>query len=55
MPNSACFLRRHGAAAALDDVGDQQHVGAVGIELEPVGDVLAQHGGRERTEATRDT
>ncbi len=32
-------------------VGDQQHVGRVAVELEPVGDVLAQHRRREGPEA----
>ena len=32
------------------DVGDQQHVRAVAVELEPFGDVLAQHRRRERPE-----
>ena len=51
MPNSACSSARHGAAPVLAHIGDDQHVGAVGIELEPVGDVLAQHRRRERPKA----
>ena len=47
MPKSASSWASR-AAAALAYVGDQQHVGAVAVELEPVGDVLAQHGRRER-------
>ena len=31
-------------------IGDQQHVRTVAVELEPVGDVLAQHRRRERPE-----
>ena len=50
MPNSACSSVGHLPPPALHDVGDQQHVGAVGVELEPVGDVFAQHRGRERPE-----
>ncbi len=50
MPKSACSSAVIGAAPVLDDVGDQQHVGAVAVELEPVGDVLAQHRRRERPE-----
>ena len=40
----------HQPPAMLDHVGHQQHVGAVVVELEPVGDMLAQHRGREGAE-----
>ncbi len=36
---------------SVDDVGDERHVGAVVVELEPFRHVLAQHRGRERAEA----
>ena len=32
------------------DLGDQQHVGAVAVDLKPVRDILAQHRGREGPE-----
>ena len=51
MPNRRSSLGRHVAAPVALHVGDQQHVGAVGIELEIVGDVLAQDRGREGAEA----
>ena len=49
MPNSACSADVIWRRFSLD-VGDEQHVGAVGIEIEPVGDILAQHRRRERPE-----
>ena len=41
------LLVGHRAAALAPHVRDQQHVGRVRVELEPVGDVLAQHRRRE--------
>src|SRR5262245_290174 len=44
------LLVGHAPAALTFDVGNQEHVGRIGVELEPVGNVLAQHRGRERAE-----
>ena len=53
MPNSVCSAAVIARRRALCHVGDQQHIRAVRVELEPVGDVLAQHRGREGPEASR--
>ena len=37
------LVRRHGATAAIDHVGDEQHIGTVVIELKPVRHVFAQN------------
>ena len=50
IPNSASCSGSHGDAAILPHAGDQQHVGAVAIQLEPFRDVLAQHRRSERPE-----
>ena len=48
IPAGQSLLRLgHRAAALLDDIRDQQHVGAVGIDFKPVGYVLAQDPRRE--------
>jgi len=44
------LLRRHRQAATGRNVGHQQHVWAVAVELEPPGHPLPEHRGRERTE-----
>ena len=49
-PPQALRLCRHRQTATGNDVRDQEHVGAVGVELEPLGDVLAEHGRGERPE-----
>src|SRR5262249_38336328 len=49
-PQSLFFLG-HPAAALLDHVGDQKHVWAVGIHLEPLGDMLSKHARRKGAEA----
>ena len=41
----------HGAPSIRPDVSDQQHVGAVDVEFEPLPDRLAQHRWREGAEA----
>ncbi len=51
MPNSACSSAVIARRLSCRDVGDQQHVGAVGVELEPFGDILAQHRRREGPKA----
>ena len=43
------FFRRHRAPSPFCNIGHQQHVRAVGVELEPIGDVFAQNRRRERT------
>ncbi len=45
------LLVGHAPTALLLHVGNEQHIGRIGIELEPVGHVLTQHGGRKRPEA----
>ncbi len=50
MPHSPAASGGTGRRRSLEHVGDQQHVRAVAVELEPFADVLAQHGRRERTE-----
>ncbi len=45
------FLGRHLAAPVLPDVGHQQHVRRVAVEVEPLVHVLAEHARRERPEA----
>ena len=42
--------RRHLAPMLLGHVGHEQHVGAVGVEIEPARDVFAEHGRREGPE-----
>ena len=37
------LIDRHRLAVALDDVGDEQHVGAVTFEIKPVVDLFPQH------------
>ena len=55
MPNKRLLLGRHGATLVLPDIGDEQHVGAVGVELEPVRDVFAQAPTARRAESSRGT
>ena len=43
-------MRAHGAPLVVPDVGDDQHVGAVRIEFEPVRNIFAQHRRRKGTE-----
>src|SRR5262245_49686209 len=43
------LLLGHLLTALLDDVGDEEHVRAVAIHLEPIRDLLTQHGRREGT------
>ena len=50
MPQSALVSGRRRQPLRRLHVGDQQHVGAVAVELEPLVDVLAQHRRRERPE-----
>jgi hypothetical protein len=45
------FLVGHSAATLALHVGSQEHVGRIGVELERVGNVLAQNGEREGPEA----
>ena len=45
------LLSRHAPAAVALHVGDLQHVRAIGIELEIVGNILTQNGGCKRAEA----
>jgi hypothetical protein len=42
------LIGAHGDGAVLPDLGDLQHVRAVAVDLEIVGDVLARHGRCER-------
>ena len=44
------LFRAHGDAARRLDAVHQQHIRAVAIELEPIGNILAQHRGRKRPE-----
>ena len=50
MPQSAVASVRHGQPALGLHVGDEQHVRTVGVEIEPLVHVLAEHGRRERPE-----
>ena len=45
------LIGAHGDGAVFPDLGDQQHVWAVAVDLEIVGDVLARHGRRKGTKA----
>ena len=49
-PEAGLFLGRHGAAAALDDIGHHQHVRGSRIDLEPVAGMFAQDRWCERAE-----
>src|SRR5262245_24551419 len=44
------YFGRHLPALALHDVSDQQHIRAFDVELEPVGEILAQDCWGEWTE-----
>ena len=44
------FFFRHFATLIFLDVCDQQHIGAVAVEFEPVGDIFAQNRRRKRPE-----
>jgi hypothetical protein len=50
MPNSASCSAVIGDTVLVEDVGDQQHVRPVTVEVEPLVHALAQHGGRKRPE-----
>jgi hypothetical protein len=53
MPKSAFLLGGHLPAAALDDVGDEQHVGAGLVELEPVATSSARTEGAKGLKLSR--
>ena len=46
----ALFLLGHGDAVLVGDVGDEQHVRALAVEVEPLRRVLGEHRGREGAE-----
>ena len=48
------FIFVHPAPLVLDHIGDNQHVGAVALMLEPLADMLGQHGRGEGAEGSPD-